>query len=136
MKGDLFSSSSSLCHCVSKDLRMGKGIATVFKKKFAGLSDLKRQKLEVGDVGILERGSRYIFYLVTKTVFYNKPTYETMRQCLSSLRREIEKLTEEEFSLAMPMIGCGLDGLEWEEVSEIIKEELCSVHVTVYQGKS
>ena len=23
-----------------------------------------------------------------------------------------------------------------QEVSEIIKEELCSVHVTVYQGKS
>jgi len=136
VKGDLFSSSCSLCHCVSQDLKMGKGIATMFKKKFAGLHDLKLQKLQVGDVGILERGSRYIFYLVTKPIFYNKPTYDTLRQSLASLRREIEKITEEEFSVAMPKIGCGLDGLEWEEVREIIKEELCSVHVTVYEGKS
>ena len=36
--GDLFTTSdktSSLAHCVAKDLRMGKGIATFFKKKYA-----------------------------------------------------------------------------------------------------
>ena len=44
-QGDLFASSSSasLAHCVSKDLHMGKGIATVFKKKFGGVGELKSQ---------------------------------------------------------------------------------------------
>lgn len=45
VKGDLFScpDTESLAHCVSKDLRMGKGIATLFKSKFEGLPELKLQ---------------------------------------------------------------------------------------------
>ena len=44
-KGDLFScpTTDSLAHCVSKDLRMGKGIAVLFKQKFQGLSELHQQ---------------------------------------------------------------------------------------------
>ena len=39
VKGDLFScpDSASLVHCVSEDLHMGKGIATLFKQKFGGV---------------------------------------------------------------------------------------------------
>ena len=44
-KGDLFScpEDESLAHCVSEDLRMGKGIATLFKKNFEGVPELKAQ---------------------------------------------------------------------------------------------
>ena len=43
--GDLFScdESQSLAHCVSRDLRMGKGIAVMFKKIFASVNELKVQ---------------------------------------------------------------------------------------------
>ena len=43
--GDLFScdSESSLAHCVSADLHMGKGIAVLFKKKFGRVPELKKQ---------------------------------------------------------------------------------------------
>ena len=30
-------------HCVSEDLRMGKGIAVLFKKKFGGVEELQAQ---------------------------------------------------------------------------------------------
>ena len=45
VKGDLFScpSSTSLAHCVSEDMHMGKGIATLFKQKFGGVGELKSQ---------------------------------------------------------------------------------------------
>ena len=45
VKGDLFKcpSSSSLAHCVSEDLHMGKGIATIFKKEFGRVDQLKAQ---------------------------------------------------------------------------------------------
>ena len=45
VKGDLFScsDSASLVHCVSEDLHMGKGIATLFKQKFGGVGELKSQ---------------------------------------------------------------------------------------------
>ena len=43
--GDLFSCdpTSSLGHCVSADLHMGKGIAVLFKKKFGNIPELKKQ---------------------------------------------------------------------------------------------
>ena len=45
VQGDLFSSppTSSLAHCVSEDLHMGRGIATLFKKKFGRVGILKAQ---------------------------------------------------------------------------------------------
>uniref|UniRef100_A0A3P9QJ44 Uncharacterized protein n=1 Tax=Poecilia reticulata TaxID=8081 RepID=A0A3P9QJ44_POERE len=41
--GDLFTASNheSLAHCVSRDLRMGKGIAVLFKNNFGRTSELK-----------------------------------------------------------------------------------------------
>uniref|UniRef100_A0A3P9N6H2 Uncharacterized protein n=1 Tax=Poecilia reticulata TaxID=8081 RepID=A0A3P9N6H2_POERE len=43
--GDLFTASNheSLAHCVSRDLRMGKGIVVLFKNKFGRTSELKGQ---------------------------------------------------------------------------------------------
>uniref|UniRef100_A0A3B3W0V5 Macro domain-containing protein n=1 Tax=Poecilia latipinna TaxID=48699 RepID=A0A3B3W0V5_9TELE len=43
--GDLFSAPNqeSLAHCVSEDLRMGKGIAVLFKKNFGRVTELKEQ---------------------------------------------------------------------------------------------
>ena len=45
VKGDLFScpDSASLAHCVSEDMHMGKGVATLFKRKFGGVDELKAQ---------------------------------------------------------------------------------------------
>ena len=45
VQGDLFSCpiSSSMAHCVSEDLAMGKGVATLFKEKFGGIRELKAQ---------------------------------------------------------------------------------------------
>ena len=45
VQGDLFSCplQFSLAHCVSADLAMGKGIATLFKKKFGGVEELRGQ---------------------------------------------------------------------------------------------
>ena len=46
VQGDMFaccSRSSSLAHCVSEDMHMGKGIATIFKKEFGRVDELKRQ---------------------------------------------------------------------------------------------
>ncbi|CAB4405520.1 unnamed protein product [Rhizophagus irregularis] len=46
-QGDLFTDApptDALAHCVSQDLRMGKGIAYIFKKKYEGLNELKAQQ--------------------------------------------------------------------------------------------
>ncbi len=45
IKGNLFSceKDTSLAHCVSADVHMGKGIAATFKKMFGGVDELRSQ---------------------------------------------------------------------------------------------
>ena len=45
IKGDLLSceKDTSLAHCISADVHMGKGITVTFKKMFGGVDDLRSQ---------------------------------------------------------------------------------------------
>lgn len=47
--GDLFETESNipLAHCVSADLKMDKGIALEFRRKFGKLAELQKQKSSV-----------------------------------------------------------------------------------------
>ena len=74
-------SGDSLCHCVSECLKMGKGIAVLFKEKYGQVEYLKSQGVQTGGVAILDMTAsegRYIYYLVTKPKYFDKPTYETL----------------------------------------------------------
>lgn len=109
----------SLCHCISEDLAMGKGIAVIFRDTFGGVDELRRQSRRVGEVAVLPSGDCSIFYLITKSKYWNKPSYSDLEKTLGELRISLvdKKLTK----LAMPKIGCGLDGLEWRKVRAIIE---------------
>ncbi len=58
---------------------------------------------------------RYVIYFL-----FQKPTYDTMQGALYLLKTDCQK--EGVTKLAMPLLGCGLDGLQWDRVSEMIKE--------------
>lgn len=66
VKGDLFAcpKTDSLAHCISEDCRMGAGIAVLFKKKFGGVQELINQQKKSGEVAVLKRDGRYIYYLL------------------------------------------------------------------------
>ena len=111
-----------LAHCISADFALGKGIAVEFNKRF----DMKR-KLQSkypdylnnwyqGDCVLEGR----VLNLVTKEKYFHKPTYDSLKNALIYCRL----LCLDNFidKLAMPVIGCGLDRLQWDKVSEIIKE--------------
>ncbi|CAG8667090.1 5441_t:CDS:1 [Funneliformis mosseae] len=134
-KGDLFvdaPSTDALAHCVSQDLRMGKGIADIFKKKFNGVEELKAQKRVVGQVAYLQRDDRYIFYVITKSGVYDKPTQKDFETSLIELRRMCEKFGVN--GLSIPRIGTGLDGLSLDFVKDSINKafEGSSVKVTMF----
>ncbi|KAE8742457.1 hypothetical protein FOCC_FOCC012012 [Frankliniella occidentalis] len=133
-QGDLFSAplATSLAHCVSSDMKMGAGIAVLFRQKFGCVENLKNQGKSVGEVAYLKDGPRYIFYLVTKQWFYNKPTEETLLSSLVEMRDLCDEFGVKR--LAMPRIGCGLDGLQWPVVYEMVKEVFshCDMEVTIY----
>ena len=124
---DLFSVPEDyyLAHCISADFGMGKGIVIEFNKRF----DMKR-KLQAkypnfvndyhhnrwGGMALIEDR---VINLITKERYWEKPTYDTMREALfiAKLRRPADCK-----KIAMPIIGCGLDRLNWDRVSEIIKD--------------
>lgn len=115
-----------LAHCISADFGMGKGIVIEFNKRF----DMKR-KLQSKYPNYIDkwyynncRGDCIlegrVLNLITKERYFHKPTYESLKSALlvcqsKCFRNDIKKI-------AMPIIGCGLDRLQWDKVSEIIKD--------------
>ncbi|XP_053337830.1 ADP-ribose glycohydrolase OARD1 isoform X2 [Clarias gariepinus] len=132
VKGDLFSSTNSLAHCISMDCKMGAGIAVAFKNIFEGVDELQAQKKQPGECAVLKRGDRFVYYLITKVKYNCKPKYETLKQSLEAMKGHC--LENGVTKLSIPRIGCGLDRLKWEKVSKIIEDvfEQTDIDITVY----
>lgn len=134
IEGNLFDSKESLVHCVSQDLRMGKGIALLFKSKFGKVDELKEQDKKIGQVAEISIDDRKIFYLITKDKYYNKPTIVDLKLCLQELAIVCVKYNIK--SLSMPRIGCGLDKLKWSVVKKLLRELLVPImNVNVWRLK-
>ncbi|GES78130.1 O-acetyl-ADP-ribose deacetylase 1 [Rhizophagus clarus] len=119
----------------TQDFKMGKGIATIFKQKYNGVKELLNQHKNIGQVAILQRNNRYIFYIITKQKYYHTPTRENFELALSDLRRVCEELNVKH--LCLPRIGAGLDKLPLEFVHVTIKKvfEGCDMMMTMFYFK-
>lgn len=133
-RGDLFQAEHgnkvALAHCVSRDLHMGKGIATLFKQKFGRVRDLKAQGKGVGQVAVLDDETTVVYYLITKEKYYGKPTYDTLRASLEECCRDAQARGIERLNI--PRLGCGLDRLKWPRVLQILTEvfrNVLQIHV-------
>lgn len=54
--------------------------------------------------------------------------YDAIRECMHT----INKFEQPEMGLALPLIGAGLGGGDWDIISQIIEEEVTSVDPVVY----
>lgn len=137
VEGDLFScpADESLAHCISEDCRMGAGIAVQFKKRFQGVKELEAQQKRTGECAVLKRSQKYVYYLITKEKYNQKPTYDSLRKSLLAMKAHC--LENGVTSISMPRIGCGLDRLDWDKVEVMIKEVFQDVDIciTVYTLK-
>eukprot|EP01090_Pellita_catalonica_P004790 TRINITY_DN14594_c0_g1_i1.p1 TRINITY_DN14594_c0_g1~~TRINITY_DN14594_c0_g1_i1.p1 ORF type:complete len:211 (-),score=38.56 TRINITY_DN14594_c0_g1_i1:529-1161(-) len=136
IEGDLFTAKNdSLGHCVSEDLSMSKGIATLFVSNFGRVDELRAQKVKAGGVAYIKTGDRFVFYLITKRKYWHIPTYEELWGSLQAMAAVCA--TEKVQRLSLPVIACGLDRLDWKVVREMIKRALESlpISVTIYTWK-
>ena len=101
-------------HCISRDYACGAGIAKEFNKRY----DLTRRLKELPRTHVMLIDD--VFNLVTKGLYYLKPSYDSLGVCLYSLLEITSALRVK--TLIMPRIGCGLDKLEWNKVKEMIKD--------------
>ena len=128
-QGDLFDLQDThyLAHCISSDCGMFGGIAVEFVKRY----DMKNKLLRTYD-GLMRTHPTClridkVFNLITKENVGDKPTYEDLEISLNTMC--MTGITQ----IAMPKIGCGIDGLEWNKVEKIIRDvfEDTDVNITV-----
>lgn len=139
-KGSLFENKyDAVINTVNCQGVMGTGIALEFKTKYPDMFkqyklDCDRDKIRIG------KGSRFdcnngliIFNLPTKPNWYDKSTVHYIKEGLFWLRKELE--LEETMKVAIPQLGCGNGGLQWQVVKPIIKNQLKNLHHEIYLFK-
>ena len=113
-----------LAHCISGDYALGAGIAKVFDQVYNMRFKLHRdyaipdgeKYANVGRALLVDN----VFNLVTKQRCFHKPTYDTLYETLVDMKEQCENFDIEK--IAMPLIGCGLDRLDWEQVKDVIED--------------
>lgn len=109
-----------LAHCISADFALGAGIAKkfdeVYNMRFKLFREYDMYEYEGGDALLIDN----VYNLVTKKKCYHKPTYESVREALETMKdlMDFNSTTK----LAMPKIASGLDRCDWNKVYDIICE--------------
>lgn len=112
---------------------MGRGVALQFKKAFpenfkAYAAACRRNEVQPGKMFVFETGQfnpRYIINFPTKRHWRAKSRMEDIKSGLDAL---VETIREYEIrSVALPPLGSGLGGLEWEDVREQIESALAKL---------
>ena len=125
---------------------MGRGIALQFKDAFpdnfkAYAVACKRQEVQPGKMFVFERhqlgNPKFIINFPTKRHWRGKSRLEDIKSGLVAIVDEIKK--REIKSIAVPPLGCGNGGLDWNVVRPLILaalEPLSEVHVLLFSPGS
>ena len=108
---------------------MGKGVAKAIKNRFPWCylpykNACANNELEPGEIFVvkhedLEQNPIVIIDAATKKHWRNKANIEWVIGCFKNLRDYAEENRCR--SMAVPKLGCGLGGLDWEDVEEEMK---------------
>ena len=110
---------------------MGKGIALQFKETFPGnyeyyLKACKNQWLQPSRLLVFKEetlnGERVIINFPTKIEWFKKSRYEYIEKGLIELVKVIQQ--EKIKSIAIPPLGCGNGGLQWNKVKALMDKYL------------
>lgn len=134
-KGDILKEETeAVVNTVNTKGVMGKGIALQFKERFPeNYKQYKKacevSKVETGKVFVTESGlllnPRYIINFPTKEHWKNPSKMEYIYEGLNDLVRIIKE--KDIRSIAIPPLGCGNGGLDWNKVKPAIEGALSAV---------
>lgn len=140
VQGDIFKSPAQVLtntvNCVGV---MGKGVALEFKNRYRGLfedyrSRCDKQSVQPGKPYLWENDRYQILNFPTKRHWKDKSRLDDIEAGLKYLAENYSKMGID--SLAMPALGCGNGGLNWNDVKPLIDKYLGSIvdlDVYVYQ---
>jgi O-acetyl-ADP-ribose deacetylase (regulator of RNase III) len=122
---------------------MGKGIALQFKEAFPNnfkvyAAACKQKELQPGKLLVFKeqtlQGEKIIINFPTKTEWFKKSEYEYIEEGLKELVKVVVDYSIK--SIAIPPLGCGNGGLNWEKVKAMMERHLSTlidVEVNIYE---
>ena len=134
-QGDLLKSQTSLAHCISRDLKMFKGLAKSINDEFPDqINQLRRMRLRVGQVGAIRVKGRFIYHLVFKERCTDQPRYDNLRQTLFELKMHM--LDNNVNKISLPKIGSGMNRLSWPDVEMMIEDVFhdTNIKITIFES--
>ena len=139
--GDIFKSKcKALVNPVNTKGVMGKGLALTFKTKYPAHFTNYQEACKSGKMttqkvlAYKEINGPMIICLATKDDWRDSSKIEYVSAGLDDLARQIEALGIR--SIAIPKLGCGLGGLDWNRVRPLIVEKMSSldgINVEIYE---
>ena len=125
----------SIGHCISAVARKSEGFADFLSHRIPGLKlTCRKAKLLMGQVFPFwdSIGKRYIYNLVTKERFYDKPNLSTLSETLEAMK--IHGSSNGVSTIAITRLGCGLDQMKWQVVVKLLRDILAyaDVQIVVY----
>ena len=136
----LDSDAQALVNTVNTIGVMGKGIALQFKKVFPNNfktyeQACKQKEVTIGKMLVskdrnLNTGEKIIINFPTKKDWRKSSEYSYLEDGLDDFLKVIEK--EKLKSVALPPLGAGNGGLEWEKVKRILERKLSALDIDIY----
>lgn len=135
----LKSNAEALVNTVNTVGVMGKGIALQFREKFALNYEQYRKacaqkEVRIGEMYVTRTERigypKYIINFPTKVHWKGGSHIEYIEQGLNDLVRVIEEY--DIHSIAVPPLGCGYGGLDWDQVKPLLLDKLGSVNADVF----
>lgn len=120
------------CNC---KIAMGGGIAAQIKQRYPEMHfadvyyDLPTGYDRLGNINTNADGSIYNLY--TQVEAGANASLIAVEMCLLKLAKELPQTSLVPFKVGLPLIGCGIGGLEWEDVYLLIRKYLYAFDVTV-----
>ncbi|WP_437921524.1 type II toxin-antitoxin system antitoxin DNA ADP-ribosyl glycohydrolase DarG [Sphingobacterium sp. LRF_L2] len=140
LKGDLLQSDAeALVNTVNTVGVMGKGIALQFKNKYPHNYKVykeacKKGELKVGEVLVVKDGDilceKYIINFPTKEHWRSPSELSYIQEGLKALEKSIKEYNIT--SIALPPLGCGNGGLDWNVVKPMIIDALGDIEIDIY----
>lgn len=140
IKGNILeSAAAALVNTVNLVGIMGKGIALQFKTQFPTNYKLYKQacaekRINIGKLFVTKEntvwGDKLIINFPTKTDWRKTSEYAYIEAGLEDLLRIISEYNIT--SIAIPPLGAGNGGLNWEKVKQIIDSKLGSLNIDIY----
>ena len=114
---------NSIGHCISADAQESKGFAQFLSERVPPLRRtcrranlLKDQVFPFWD----SSSRRYIYNLVTKEKYSDKPDLQTLATTVQSMQSHATMHGVS--TIAIPKIGCGLDEMNWQDVVKLLRD--------------